>query len=212
MRTALPPITDPTDELKHRLPREHDGHTKPRLQRLYLLASGQAHTRQDVAHLLGVHRHPIGRWLATSAAGGSDALLATDVPAGKPVSLAPAVRAGLEQALRRPAGFASYEALRRWVRQTSGAEVKDKTLYALVRTRFRATLKGPRPSHTQKSSGHPCIPDHVSCAAGARHPPREPPPGPGVEPRRQPFRVADGAPPPVNSRWRPARGSCPARL
>jgi hypothetical protein len=109
MRTALPPITDHTDELQHRLPREHDGHTKPRLQRLDLLASGPAHTRQDGAHWLGGHRHPIGRWLATSAAGGSDALLATDVPAGKPVSLAPAGRAGLEQALRRPAGFASYE-------------------------------------------------------------------------------------------------------
>ncbi len=73
MRTALPPMTDPTDELKHRLQREHDGHTKPRLQMRYLLASGPAHTRQDVAHWLGVHRQPIGRWLATSAAGGSDA-------------------------------------------------------------------------------------------------------------------------------------------
>jgi hypothetical protein len=36
-----------------------------------------------------------------------DALLATYIPAGKPVSLAPAVLASLEQALRRPAGFAS---------------------------------------------------------------------------------------------------------
>jgi hypothetical protein len=57
-----------------------------------------------------------------------DALLATYVPAGKPVSLTPAVLAGLEQALRRPEGFASYEALRHWVRQTHGVEVKDKTL------------------------------------------------------------------------------------
>jgi transposase len=151
MRTALPPITDHTDELKHRLQREHDGHKKPRLQMLYLLASRQARTRQDVAHLLGVHRHTIGRWLAISAAGGLDALLAIYVPAGKPVSLAPAVLASLDQALQRPEGFASYEALRRWVRQTHGVEVKYKTLYALVRTRFRAKLKVPRPSHTKKA-------------------------------------------------------------
>jgi transposase len=151
MRTALPPITDHTDELQHRLQREHDGHKKPRLQMLYLLASGQSHTRQDVAHLLGVHRHTIGRWLAIYAAGGLDALLAIYVPAGKPVSLAPAVLASLEQALQRPEGFASYEALRRWVRQTHGVEVKYKTLYALVRTRFRAKLKVPRPSHTKKA-------------------------------------------------------------
>jgi transposase len=55
---------------------------------LYLLASRQAHTRQDVARLLGVHRNTISRWLARYATGGLDALLATYVPAGKPVSLA----------------------------------------------------------------------------------------------------------------------------
>jgi hypothetical protein len=151
MRTALPPMTDHTDELKHRRQREHDGHQKPRLQRLSLLASGQARTRQDVAHLLGVHRHPIGRWLAIYAAGGLDAWLAIDVPAGTPVSLAPAVLASLEQARQRPEGFASYEALRRWVRQTHGVEVQDNTLDALVRTRCRAKRNVPRPSHTTKA-------------------------------------------------------------
>jgi transposase len=151
MRTAVPPITDHVDALRYRLQREHNGHTKPRLQMLYLLASGQARTRQDVAQLLGVHRNTISRWLAIYASGGLDALLATYVPAGKPVSLAPAVLASLEQALRRPAGFASYEALRRWLRQTHGVEVKDKTLYSIVRTRFRAKLKVPRPSHTKKA-------------------------------------------------------------
>jgi transposase len=110
----------------------------------------------------GVHRHTIGRWLASYASGGLDALLATYVPTGKPVSLAPAVLASLEQALRRPAGFASYEALRRWVRQTHGVEVKYKTLYRIVRTRFRAKLKVPRPSHTKKAGGHRCVPGDLS--------------------------------------------------
>jgi transposase len=154
MRTAIPPITEHADDLKGRLQREHDGHKKPRLQMLSLLASGQAHTRQDVAQLLGVHRNTIGRWLALYAAGGLDALLAIYVPAGKPVSLAPAVLASLEQALRRPAGFASYEALRHWVRQTHGVEVKYKTLYTLVRTRFKTKLKVARPSHTKKPRRH----------------------------------------------------------
>src|SRR5688500_16256365 len=115
MRTAIPPITESADDLKQRLQREHDGHKKPRLQMLYLLASCRAHTRQDVAQLLGVHRNTIGRWLALYATGGLAALLATYIPAGKPVSLTPAVLASLEQALRRPEGFASYEALRQWV-------------------------------------------------------------------------------------------------
>lgn len=180
MRTAIPRITDQMDELKHRLQREHDSHKKLRLQMLYLLASGQAHTRQDVAHLLGVHRNTIGRWLAIDAAGGLDALLAIYVPAGKPISLAPGVLASLEQALSRADGFASYEALREWVRRTHGVEVKDKTLYRIVRTRFRAKLKVPRPSHTKQAGGHPRVPGHVSRAPAARHPSREPPSGAGL--------------------------------
>ena len=47
-----------------------------------------------------------------ASAGGLEALLATYTPLGKPVSLSPAVLASLEQKLRRPEGFASYEALR----------------------------------------------------------------------------------------------------
>jgi transposase len=150
MRKAIPPITEHAGALKQRLQREHDSPKKLRLQMLYLLASQQAHERQEVAQLLGVHRNTIGRWLAIYAAGGLDALLATYVPAGKPISLAPDVLASLEQALRRPEGFASYEALRQWVARTHGVQIKDKTLYALVRTRFRTKLKGPRPSHTKK--------------------------------------------------------------
>jgi transposase len=116
---------------------------------LYLLATGQAHTRQDVAHRLGGHRHTIGRWLALYATGGLDTWLVTYVPTGNPVSLAPAVLASLEPALHGREGFASYEALRRWVRRTHGVEVKDKTLYDIVRPRFRAKWQVPRPSHTK---------------------------------------------------------------
>jgi transposase len=150
MHNPVPPIHEDDATLKARLQREHDGHRKPRLQMLYLLVTQQAQDRQDVARLLGIHRNTIGRWLARYAAGGLDALLATYVPLGKPVSLAPAVLASLESTLRRPEGVASYEALRQWVRQTHGVEVKYKTLSTLVRVRFKAKLKVARPSHTKK--------------------------------------------------------------
>ena len=102
-----------------------------------------------MAHLLGVHRNTIGRGLALDAARGLHALLETYVPAGKPVSLAPAVLASLEAAIHRPEGFASDEALRQWVRRTLGGEVKDKTLYTLVRVRFQAKRNVARPRHTK---------------------------------------------------------------
>jgi transposase len=150
MRKALPIITEEVENLKQRLQRAHDGRKRPRLQMLYLLASGQARTRQAVAQLLGVHRHTIGHWLAIYETGGLEALLEVYVPAGKPISLSPGVLASIEQALQEPAGFASYEALRQWVQQTHHVEVNYHTLYTIVRTRFRAKLKVPRPSHTKK--------------------------------------------------------------
>jgi Helix-turn-helix domain len=149
MRTAIPLITPHADELKQRLQHDHDGHKKPRLQMLSLLASGQAHTRQPAARLRGVHRHTLARWLAIYAAGGLEALLHTYVPAGQPVSRTPEVLASRAQALRRPEGFASYEALRQWVARTHGVQIKDKTRYTLVRTRFKAKLTVARPSHTK---------------------------------------------------------------
>jgi transposase len=150
MRKALPIITEDTDTLKQRVQHERDGRKKPRLQMLYLLVSGQAQTRRDVARLLGVHRHTIGHWLALYEAGGLAALLALYVPAGKPLSLPPDVLAALEQALRQPAGCASYVALRQGIKQTHHLDVNSHTLYPIVRTRFNAKLKVPRPSHTKK--------------------------------------------------------------
>jgi len=154
MRKALPVITETVENLKQRLQREHDGRKKPRLQMLYLLAGRHAQTRLEVAQLLGVHRNTISHWLTLYETGGLEALLEVYVPAGKPVSLSPAVLASLQQALQEPAGFASYEALRQWVQQTHHVEVNDHTLYTIVRTRFRTKLKVPRPSHTKKPWRH----------------------------------------------------------
>ena len=150
MRKAIPVITEDAPSLKQRLRYGRDGRKKPRLQMLYWLASGQAQTRQEVALLLGVHRNTIGHWLAIYEASGLDALLGLYVPAGKPLSLPPDVLAALEQALRQPTGFASYEALRQWVRQTCQLDVNYHTLYAIVRTKFKTKLKVARPSHTKK--------------------------------------------------------------
>lgn len=150
MRKALPIITEDVENLKQRLQRAHDGRKRPRLQMLYLLASGQAQTRQDVAQLLGIHRNTIGHWLAIYEAGGLAALLDVYRPPGKAISLPPEVLAALEQVLRQPTGFASYEALRQWVKRTHHLEVNYHTLYTIVRKRFKAKLKVPRPSHTKK--------------------------------------------------------------
>jgi hypothetical protein len=72
------------------------------------------------------------------------------------------VLAALEQALRPPAGFASDDALRQWGKPTHQLEVNDHTLYTIVRTRFHAKLKVPRPSHTKKPCGPSCVSGDLS--------------------------------------------------
>jgi transposase len=170
MRKALPVITEDAVLLQQRFQGEHHGRKRPRLQMLYLLASGQAPTRQAVAQLLGVHRNTIGHWLAIYEAGGLEALLALYVPAGKPLSRPPDVLAAIEQALRQPDGVASYEALRHWVQQTYHREVNYHTLYTIVRTRFRTKLKVPRPSHTKKPGRHSGLSGDLRGAPAGGHP------------------------------------------
>ncbi|MDQ4099280.1 MAG: helix-turn-helix domain-containing protein [Chloroflexota bacterium] len=150
MRKALPPIREDAETLKQLLQREHDGRRKPRLQMLYLLASGQAGERQEVARLLGVHRNTIGRWLALYHAGGLDGLLEIYVPAGKQHSVPSDIQRSIGKALEQPQGFASYQALRQWVKQTHQRDITYHTLYRLVRSKFNAKLKVPRPSYTKK--------------------------------------------------------------
>jgi hypothetical protein len=169
MRKALPRMSEDAAPLKPRFQCEHDGRKKPRLQLRYLLASGHGQTRQAVAQLLGVHRHTVGHWLAIDEARGLEALLALYVPAGKPLSLPPGVLAALEQALRHPTGFASDEAVRRWVQQHHHLEVKYHTLDSIVRPKLKAKRNVPRPSHTKKPRRPPGISRDLSGAAGTRH-------------------------------------------
>jgi hypothetical protein len=104
--------------------------------------------RHDVAQLRGVQRHPLGHGLALYQAGGLDALRARDVPAGKRLSLPPNVLAALAQVRRQPAGFASFEALRRGLKQTPPRDGHDHTRSPIGRP-MKATLKVPRPRHTK---------------------------------------------------------------
>jgi transposase len=155
MYRALPTISETAEDLKARLTAERHRQKRQRLHALYLLASGQARSRKHVAQLLGVHRETVGAWLNTYASGGLTALLDVYVAAGKPSSLPPNVYQALEQRLRQPDGFASYEAIRLWLLETHQITIKYKTLHNLLRTKLKTKPKVVRPSHIKKphSSG-----------------------------------------------------------
>jgi transposase len=150
MHREQPVVTESADELKAMLKQQTDRQKRQRLHALFLFASGQATTRQEVAELLGVHRQTIGRWMSVYAEGGLSALLDIYVPKGKSPTLPADVLAALERQLQRPEGFASYEAMRTWLVETHQIVIKAKTLQKFVRRRFGARPKVARPSHIKK--------------------------------------------------------------
>jgi len=150
MRKAVPTIHESAAHLKQLVQHERQPAKQQRLHALYLLASGQARYRHEVATLLGVDRNTVGRWLAQYDQGGLPALLAVYVPAGKAPALTPDQLAQLQQALAQPAGFASYGAIRQWIATTFGISLTYNAVHKLVRYKLRAKLKVPRPSHIKK--------------------------------------------------------------
>lgn len=150
MRQPVPTIAESADDLKLQFKQERHPAKQARLHALYLLASGHAYSRQEVAALLGVDRNTIGRWLATYVRGGIPALLAVYVPAGKRKPLTPAQLDRLQQALAQPCGFASFGAVQQWIATEFGVQLSPNATRKLVRYKLGAKLKVPRPLHQKK--------------------------------------------------------------
>jgi transposase len=151
MKRPIPPIQETPEELKQLLSAEQDVQKHQRLQALYLLRTQQARTRRQVAHLLGVNRDTVGRWLDAYARGGVARMLTIAKAPGKPARLSAAMQHGLRERLAQPQGFASYKAIWQWVAQEYGVSIAYKTVHKFVRYTLRAKLKVPRKSHIKKS-------------------------------------------------------------
>jgi transposase len=155
MKKELPEIRESVATLRQRLRTERQGRRRVRLQVLYLLKSGQAQTRQEVASLVAVHRHTVGRWLETYDRAGLEAMLTTKTHSNRQPILASGVRQALAKKLHHAHGFASYGEVQQWLHRRHGVQVRYKTLHRLVRYQLRAKLKVPRPSHVKKTLQQP---------------------------------------------------------
>ena len=150
MKTPIPPIHETLAELKALLTEERAARKPQRLQALSLLQTQQAHTRRQVARLLGVNRETVGRWLAAYASGGLPQMLTIAKAPGKVPLLSPAMQQALRDRLSQPHGFASYKAIWQWLRQEYGLSIAYKTVHKFVRYTLRAKLKVPRKSQIKK--------------------------------------------------------------
>jgi transposase len=152
MRKTMPLITESPAALLRRMQDEPDGKKRQRVHALYLVASGQARYRKDVAAALGVHRHSGAAWFAAYVVGGIEQALRYDVP--RPTRtrrMTDTALTALKEQLQTPAGFASYGHIRTWLADQHQVQLSYSSVYALVRGALRAKPKRPRPSHEKKA-------------------------------------------------------------
>ncbi|MDQ3829776.1 MAG: helix-turn-helix domain-containing protein [Candidatus Tectomicrobia bacterium] len=151
MRKKLPTIHESAAELQQRMKSEHHGKKRQRLHALYLVASGQARHRKDVALLLGVHRHSVAAWFDAYTEGGIGQALRYHVPL-PPVHrrMTDTALTALQEKLKEPHGFASYDQIRLWLAQEHQVNLAYSSVHALVRYQLHAKPKRPRPAHVKK--------------------------------------------------------------
>ena len=151
MNKKVPEITESIQDLKRLLRKASKRHEIQRLTTLYLLKSGQAKNRVQVAELLGVDRMSVGHWLSAYETGGLEKLLERRYAPGRIPSLTEAQQAILRRELEKPQGFHSYVQIQEYIAETFGVKMKYKTVYAMVHDKWGGKLKVPRQSHVKKT-------------------------------------------------------------
>jgi len=147
----MPAVGESVEALKGRMEKESNGVKRQRVQMLYLVASGQARERQEVAHLLGLHRNTVGKWMQRYEQGGLEGLLEVRVPPGAKPALNESQIAQLREALGRAEGFGSYAEVQTWILSHYGVSMSYAATHKSVHTKLGATLKVARPRHPKKT-------------------------------------------------------------
>ena len=152
MNKKVPEITESVQDLKVLLRKCQKKHEVQRLTALYLLKSGEAKNRLQVAERLGVNRMSVGQWLSAYETGGLEKLLERGYAPGRVCILTEEQQEHLRSELQEPKGFQSYVQIQHYIAETFGIKMNYKTVYAMVHDKWGAKLKVPRPSYVKKTS------------------------------------------------------------
>ena len=151
MNKKVPEITESAEDLKCLLRQAKKKHEIQRLNALYLLKSGTAKNRIEVAKTLGVDRTSVGTWLAAYETGGLEKLLQRGYAPGRIPILTEEQQTLLRRELEKPEGFSSYVQIQEYIADTFGVKMNYKAVYAMVHDKWGAKLKVPRSSHEKKT-------------------------------------------------------------
>ena len=151
MNKKVPEITESVEDQKVFLRQAKKKHEIQRLHTLYLLKSGEAKNRIQVASLLGVDRTSVGNWLSAYETGGLEKLLQRGYAPGRTPILTEQQQAVLLRELQKPQGFSSYVRIQEYIADTFSVRMNYKAVSAMVHDKWGAKLKVPRKSHVKKT-------------------------------------------------------------
>ena len=151
MNRKLPDITEsPRTERPTRYASESVGYKKQRLTAVYLLQSGGAKNRKQVADLIGVNRKTVGQWLDAYQAGGIEQMLDRRYPPGRSPLLSEAQTQALRAELDKPSGFSSYGQIQQFIASSMVLSGRERAIRRF--NRWFTINSGKTESPPQKSS------------------------------------------------------------
>jgi transposase len=112
---------------------------------LYLFKSKQVETVREVSAVLGKIEATIHRWLSQYKEGGLENLLKNRQVFGRPKKFSVEIAASLQQELRDPEGFRSYQEVHLWLWLIKGIASSYQAVDSLVIGELKSKLKIPIP-------------------------------------------------------------------
>lgn len=144
-------IQEKEEELKLEMNKEKDTRKKERLMFLYIIKSSQARVMTKVSKILGKDRATMRNWALKYKNGGKKELLKRETSNGVPGILTKEELSKLDEKLKSPEGFISYEGVRVWIREEFNKEMTYNGVFDLCKYRLKASLKVPRPSNPNQN-------------------------------------------------------------
>lgn len=153
--TGLPKIEiiESVENLKDLMKQQKTGLGYGKIQAIYLLKIKAVETVRHLAVIVGRGEATVHRWLHLERVGGLAALLKEKTSTGRPKKVTVEEVAKLQQELKEPEGFSSYQEVKIWSWAIRGIQLSYATIHRIVRYELQAKLKIPRPKSNQQEVG-----------------------------------------------------------
>lgn len=144
-------IEESEEDLKIEMNNEKDVRKKERLMFLYLIKSSQVKVMTKLGKILCKDRATMRNWGLKYKKGGKKELLKRDTSNGVPSILTKDELFKLDEKLKIPEGFISYEAVRVWIQEEFNKKMTYKGVFDLCKYRLKSSPKVPRPSNPRQN-------------------------------------------------------------